>query len=115
MVRDLALYLDAYAAESVAIDSVAALQSFNNQSIDLRAPYGQALVDMMAELQLDAQAHNLSSEAADIGRLPRNGLSDAISLDRNAILQGEPFERSVVRVQHFDSCMASVSHIHVKQ
>lgn len=56
MVRDLALYLDAYAAESVAIDSVADLQSFNNQSIDLRAPYGQALVDMMAELQLDAQA-----------------------------------------------------------
>jgi amidase len=52
MVRDLAVYLADYADTAVSIDSIAALQQFNNQDMDLRAPYGQALVDMMAGLQL---------------------------------------------------------------
>ncbi|MCI5106893.1 MAG: amidase family protein [Pseudomonadales bacterium] len=52
MVRDLAAYLADYADAAVSIDSIAALQQFNNQDVDLRAPYGQALVDMMAGLQL---------------------------------------------------------------
>jgi amidase len=52
MVRDLAAYLADYADAAVSIDSIAALQQFNNQDMDLRAPYGQALVDMMAGLQL---------------------------------------------------------------
>jgi amidase len=52
MVRDLAAYLANYADAAVSIDSIAALQQFNNQDAELRAPYGQALVDMMAGLQL---------------------------------------------------------------
>ena len=52
MVRDLALYLEAYSAKEVEIDSIASLRKFNEMDLDLRAPYGQELVDMMDELAL---------------------------------------------------------------
>ena len=52
MVRDLALYLEAYSAKEVEIDSIASLRKFNDMDLDLRAPYGQELVDMMDELAL---------------------------------------------------------------
>ena len=52
MVRDLALYLEAYSAKEVEIDSIASLRKFNEMDLDLRAPYGQELIDMMDELAL---------------------------------------------------------------
>lgn len=52
MVHDLPLYLAQYAADDVAIASIADLQAFNEVAIELRAPYGQGLVDMMAQLNL---------------------------------------------------------------
>ena len=52
MVRDLALYLEAYSAKEVEIDSIASLRKFNEMDLDLRAPYGQELIDMMDELTL---------------------------------------------------------------
>ena len=52
MVRDLALYLEAYSAQEVEIDSIASLRKFNEMDLDLRAPYGQELIDMMDELAL---------------------------------------------------------------
>ncbi|MFK7865117.1 MAG: amidase family protein [Pseudohongiellaceae bacterium] len=55
MVRDLSLYLEAYGNESVQVGSVAEVQSFNEQELDIRAPYGQALIDMMAGLEMTGE------------------------------------------------------------
>jgi amidase len=52
MVRDLALYLSQHAASTVEITSIDDLQQFNQQDLESRAPYGQDLVDMMADLNL---------------------------------------------------------------
>lgn len=52
MVHDLPLYLEQHASDEVSISSIADLQIFNAADIDLRAPYGQSLVDMMAEIDL---------------------------------------------------------------
>jgi len=54
MLRDLALYLNIYAANEVGVDSISALRRFNEQEPYLRAPYGQQLIDMMVELELDS-------------------------------------------------------------
>jgi amidase len=50
MVRDLALYLSKNAADQVEILSITELQAFNNVELEVRAPYGQGLIDMMTEL-----------------------------------------------------------------
>ncbi|MDG2249708.1 MAG: amidase family protein [Gammaproteobacteria bacterium] len=50
MVRDLALYLSKNAADQVDILSITELQAFNNVELEVRAPYGQGLIDMMTEL-----------------------------------------------------------------
>lgn len=55
MVRDLAAYLENFASSSVSISSIIELQAFNAEDPDLRAPYGQGLVDMMSELALSAE------------------------------------------------------------
>lgn len=55
MVRDLALYLRGFAGAEVTVDSVKAVKSFNEQAMDVRAPYGQALFDMMSELNYSAE------------------------------------------------------------
>ncbi|GAB5500218.1 MAG: amidase family protein [Pseudohongiellaceae bacterium] len=52
MVRDLETYLADFGNPVLQIDSIAALQAFNNAAPEQRAPYGQALVDMMASLEL---------------------------------------------------------------
>ena len=63
MVRDLALYMEAYSAEEVEIDSITSLRKFNEMDLDLRAPYGQELVDMMDELELAPEdAESLRNE-----------------------------------------------------
>ncbi|MDA0689465.1 MAG: amidase family protein [Proteobacteria bacterium] len=54
MVRDLALYLENHGATQLPIDSVEALQQFNLQNMDIRAPYGQSEVDMMVGLEMSA-------------------------------------------------------------
>jgi amidase len=54
MVRDLALYLENHGATQLSIDSVEALQQFNLQDMDIRAPYGQSEVDMMVGLEMSA-------------------------------------------------------------
>lgn len=55
MLRDLANYLATAAAPGLPITGIADLQAFNAAELELRAPYGQALIDMMAELELTAQ------------------------------------------------------------
>jgi amidase len=92
MVRDLALYLESQAGANVTIDSVKALQSFNSADAATRAPYGQALVDMMAGLNYSAdQIENLrmalQDQASDLlaGMFADNNLDVLITLNnRNA-------------------------------
>jgi amidase len=55
MVRDLATYLDSHASSNVSVSSIVDLQVFNVEDPDLRAPYGQGLIEMMAELELGAE------------------------------------------------------------
>jgi len=52
MQRDLASYLEQWASAEVSVSGIAEVQEFNNEDPDIRVPYGQALVDMMAELEL---------------------------------------------------------------
>lgn len=54
MVQDLRLYLENVATD-VSIKSISDLQEFNLGDTELRAPYGQGLVDMMAELALSSE------------------------------------------------------------
>lgn len=54
MLHDLPLYLAQFAADEVTITSIADLQAFNETALELHAPYGQGLVDMMSELDLSA-------------------------------------------------------------
>lgn len=66
MVRDLVSYLQAWGNSAVSIDSIAALREFNNADSELRAPYGQELIDMMADLQLgDAELAVLRERLQD--------------------------------------------------
>ena len=62
MVRDLALYLDRIAFAAVEIASISDLQAFNAENLDMRAAYGQGLVDMMAELNLSVAELELIRE-----------------------------------------------------
>jgi len=62
MVRDLAMYLQQHASDAVTIGSIVDLQLFNQAEFDLRAPYGQALVDMMADIELTADELELLRE-----------------------------------------------------
>lgn len=55
MVRDLAIYLQTYGGDAVTVDSVNMVKSFNEQALQVRAPYGQALFDMMADLNYSAE------------------------------------------------------------
>ena len=69
MVRDLALYLEQHAADEVLIDSIASLKAFNEQDMDVRAPYGQAEVDRMDELLYTSmQIEELRAELQDSAR-----------------------------------------------
>ena len=55
MVRDLATYLDSHASSNVSVSSIVDLQVFNVEDPELRAPYGQGLIEMMAELELGTE------------------------------------------------------------
>ena len=94
MQRDLAHYLTQFAHTSVTIRSIADVQGFNNQDMALRAPYEQALVDMMAALQLTpAELEALRHEMQTLAReqldqeFVENQLDVLLSLNnRNASL-----------------------------
>ena len=82
MVRDLALYLDRFAASAVEIRSISELRAFNQCNTDLRAPYGQGLVDMMAELDLSAAELELIREQLQsAARAQLDKLFDESNLD----------------------------------
>ena len=52
MIRDLQIYLSTNADPKVNISSITELQQYNLEDMNLRAPYGQGLVDMMVKLEL---------------------------------------------------------------
>jgi amidase len=69
MVRDLALYLSKNAADQVEIHSITELQAFNNVELEVRAPYGQGLIDMMTELNYnETELEELRAELQAWGR-----------------------------------------------
>lgn len=92
MVRDLALYLDKHAGPTVTLGSIKEIQDFNNADLAIRAPYGQALVDMMVDLnysaeQLESLRMALQDQASDFldGLFASNNLDALVSLNnRNA-------------------------------
>ena len=75
MIRDLALYLAEYGHPDVPIRDILDLQSFNLEDPAVRAPYGQALVDMMAGLALefgdDGGGHEVGHEVGHEETLAR--------------------------------------------
>jgi amidase len=80
MVRDLARYLEEHSSSQVGIDSVISLKEFNNRDLDLRAPYGQALIDMMAEINLSEEGvEGLRAELQGWGR----GILDQLFYENN--------------------------------
>ena len=82
MVRDLALYLDRFASSAVEITSISELRAFNEGNTDLRAPYGQGLVDMMAELDLSAaELELIRQELQSAARAQLDQLFDESKLD----------------------------------
>ena len=69
MVRDLKRYLATNSPDEVEIDSIKSLQDFNNRDPDLRIPYGQSLVDMMASINLtNEEVEQLRSELQGWGK-----------------------------------------------
>ena len=69
MKRDLALYLDEHASDEISIDSIKSLQEFNSSDLENRAPYGQALVDLMVDLELTAgEVEKLAADLRDWGQ-----------------------------------------------
>ena len=82
MVRDLALYLQKYAAAGASVDSIAMLRLFNAADLDVRAPYGQALVEMMDELNLSAaELESLREDLQSNARTALEALFEANDLD----------------------------------
>jgi len=69
MKRDLALYLDEHASDAISIDSIKSLQEFNSSDLENRAPYGQALVDLMVDIELTAgEVEKLAADLRDWGQ-----------------------------------------------
>ncbi len=82
MVRDLETYLADYGNPALPVDSIAALQTFNNAALEQRALYGQALVDMMASLELsDAELAALRERLQTAARQALDALFREHELD----------------------------------
>ncbi len=82
MKRDLGQYLESYAAEQVRIDSVSALQAFNEADLELRAPYGQAEVDRMVDLNFTAdETETLRADLQDGAKAVMEALFESGRLD----------------------------------
>ena len=82
MSHGLMLYLAEFAADEVTITTIADLQDFNEQALELRAPYGQGLVDRMAELDLSAaELVSLRGELQAVAKTQLEQLFSDFSLD----------------------------------
>ena len=82
MKRDLALYLEQHAADEVLIDSIASLKLFNEQDMNLRAPYGQAEIDMMDELNYSGvEIEELRAELQDNARFQLDSIFEDLNIE----------------------------------
>lgn len=84
MVRDLVAYLATYAGDGVSVASIAEVQAFNLEDLTQRAPYGQGLIDMMAELQLTPA--ELESLRATLQTSARNTLDTLFADNQLSVL-----------------------------
>lgn len=84
MVRDLANYLATYASADLPISGIADLQAYNDEESELRAPYGQELIDMMAELELTTQ--ELEALRAELQTAAREQLQQLFETGRLDVL-----------------------------
>ena len=82
MKRDLALYLEQHAADEVLIDSIASLKLFNEQDMNLRAPYGQAEIDMMDELNYSGvEIEELRAELQENARFQLDSIFEDLDIE----------------------------------
>ena len=82
MKRDLARYLEQHAADEVLIDSIASLKLFNEQDMNLRAPYGQAEIDMMDELNYSGvEIEELRAELQDNARFQLDSIFEDLNIE----------------------------------
>ena len=82
MKRDLALYLEQHADDEILIDSIASLKVFNEQDMDIRAPYGQAEIDMMDELNYNgAEIEELRAEIQGNARFQLDRIFEELNID----------------------------------
>jgi len=84
MVRDLANYLATFASADLPISGIADLQAYNDEESELRAPYGQELIDMMAELELTTQ--ELEALRAELQTAAREQLQQLFETGRLDVL-----------------------------
>lgn len=84
MRKDLAHYLDRFANANVTISSINDLQSFNSEDLELRAPYAQGLVDMMAEGQWTTA--ELDALRTEMQTLARSQLDQLFAMNRLDVL-----------------------------
>ena len=82
MKRDLARYLEQHAADEVLIDSIASLKLFNEQDMNLRAPYGQAEIDMMDELNYSGvEIEELRAELQENARFQLDSIFEDLNIE----------------------------------
>ena len=100
MVRDLAVYLAEQAGAEVSVRGVDDIQRFNEEDMALRAPYGQALMDMMAALELTPQ--QLATIAEDMQGRARAAL-DALFADHglDALLSINNFNAGIAALANY--------------
>ena len=81
--RTLGLYLfTTLAGDEILIDSIASLKVFNEQDMDIRAPYGQAEIDMMDELNYNgAEIEELRAEIQGNARFQLDRIFEELNID----------------------------------
>ncbi len=100
MVRDLALYLDLHAEGEVLIDSIDSLKAFNEEDLELRAPYGQAEVDRMSELNYnDTEIEELRAQLQDSARAQLDSLFTENNID--VLLSINNFQAGIAALANF--------------
>ncbi len=109
MVRDLAGYLEIFAGDEVVIASIGELQAFNLEDAASRAPYGQSLVDMMAELDYSAEElEALRAELQSYARLQMQNLFDQHDLD--VLLSLNNFHAGVAALANFPALTIPIGY-----
>ena len=73
---------DRHAGHEILIDSIASLKVFNEQDMDIRAPYGQAEIDMMDELNYNgAEIEELRAEIQGNARFQLDRIFEELNID----------------------------------